>query len=111
MTSRAYRENYNLIKWTPIAVKASREPKRQSRAFYIIPDISPYRSVITGEVIGGRVRHRDHLREHGVIEVGNEKPKRRKPETVSDVRQDARIALEMVRSGYKPRPPDTYRDE
>lgn len=41
----------------------------------IMPDISPYKSVITGEVIGSRSTHRDHLRQHNCIEVGNEKPK------------------------------------
>jgi len=41
----------------------------------VIGDIEPYASVITGEQIGGRRQHRDHLRDHGCIEVGNEQPK------------------------------------
>ena len=40
----------------------------------VMPDIAPYRSVITGEMIGGRAQHREHLRRHGCEEVGNEKP-------------------------------------
>lgn len=39
----------------------------------LIRDIQPYRSVVTREVIGGRKQHRDHLRAHNCIEVGNEK--------------------------------------
>jgi hypothetical protein len=36
-------------------------------------DISPYRSVKTGEMITGRAQHREHLQRHGMIEVGNER--------------------------------------
>jgi hypothetical protein len=45
---------------------------------YVIPDIQPYKSVITGEVIGSRSQHRSHLKQHGCIEVGNEKWPERK---------------------------------
>ena len=38
----------------------------------IIPDIKPYRSMITGEMITSRSKHREHLKQHGCIEVGNE---------------------------------------
>lgn len=38
-----------------------------------IPDIAPYKSMIDGSMITSRSVHRDHLREHGCIEVGNEK--------------------------------------
>lgn len=47
-----------------------------------MPDIQPYPSVITGEIIGSRSRHREHLKAHGCVEVGNEKlppPKKPKP--------------------------------
>ena len=39
----------------------------------VIPDIAPYKSMIDGSMITSRSVHRDHLREHGCIEVGNEK--------------------------------------
>lgn len=47
-------------------------------AYYVMPDIQPYKSVITGEIIGSRSKHRAHLKQHNCIEVGNEKmtPKR-----------------------------------
>lgn len=42
---------------------------------YVLSDISPYNSIVTGEEIGGRRQHREHLREHNCEEVGSETPK------------------------------------
>lgn len=39
---------------------------------FVYGDIAEYRSMATGELIGGRRQHREHLREHGLIELGNE---------------------------------------
>lgn len=39
----------------------------------VMNDIEPYRSMVTGEIINSRSRHREHLKDHGCIEVGNEK--------------------------------------
>lgn len=36
-------------------------------------DIEPYISQIDGSIIHSRSRHKEHLRDHGCIEVGNEK--------------------------------------
>lgn len=41
--------------------------------FFVLPDIQPYQSMVTGEVIGGRRQHREHLKQHKLLEVGNEK--------------------------------------
>ena len=38
----------------------------------IMPDISPYRSMIDGSIIKSRSDHRAHLKQHGCIEIGNE---------------------------------------
>lgn len=38
----------------------------------VVRDIEPYRSMIDGSVIDGRKRHRDHLRAHRCVEVGND---------------------------------------
>lgn len=54
----------------------------------ITTDIQPYRSMITGERIAGRSQHRDHLRRHGCVEVGNEMPKARKPTTSKTSRRE-----------------------
>lgn len=45
------------------------EPKSD---YHIMPDIKPYRSMIDGREISSRSTHREHLRAHGCIEVGNE---------------------------------------
>ena len=38
----------------------------------VVRDIEPYKSMVTGEMISGRKQHRDHLRAHNCIEIGNE---------------------------------------
>lgn len=45
----------------------------------VMPDIEPYKSMVTGEYIGSRSTHRKHLVQHKVVEVGNEKLPERKP--------------------------------
>lgn len=62
--------------------------RSRSAAPYVIPDISPYRSTITGETIGSRSIHRAHLKQHGCIEVGNEKWPERKPVPMPDLKPD-----------------------
>lgn len=54
----------------------------------ITTDIAPYRSMITGERIAGRKQHRDHLRAHGCIEVGNETPKPRAAPKAKSTRKE-----------------------
>lgn len=43
-----------------------------SKSAYIAPDIKPYRSQITGEMITSRSHHREHLKQHNCFEIGNE---------------------------------------
>ena len=45
------------------------EPRAQ---YHIQDDIQPYRSMVDGSMITSRSHHREHLREHGCIEVGND---------------------------------------
>lgn len=47
--------------------------QRRVTAAMVATDIQPYRSQITGEIIASRSQHRSHLKQHGMIEVGNEK--------------------------------------
>lgn len=47
-------------------------PLQENTGPFIMGDIQPYKSMINGEVVGSRSRHRALLREHGCIEVGNE---------------------------------------
>ena len=41
-------------------------------ATLIIEDIKPYKSQITGEMINSRSQHREHLRAHGCVEIGDQ---------------------------------------
>ena len=45
----------------------------------VMPDIQPYKSMIDGSMITSRSVHRDHLRQHNCIEVGNEKMETKLP--------------------------------
>lgn len=38
----------------------------------VAADIQPYKSMVTGEMITSRSQHRSHLKQHGLVEVGNE---------------------------------------
>lgn len=44
----------------------------QPAAPYVVGDIQPYKSMQTGEMITSRSHHRAHLKQHGLIEIGNE---------------------------------------
>ena len=44
----------------------------QPTGHMVMPDIAPYRSMIDGSMITSRREHREHLRRHGCVEVGNE---------------------------------------
>lgn len=68
----------------------------RTQAPYVIPDIQPYRSMITGEVVGSRSTHRAHLKQHGCIEVGNEKWPERKPVPMPDLLPDLVPAVRDV---------------
>lgn len=48
------------------------EMKRVISAPYVAADMTPYQSMITGEMINSRSQHRTHLRDHNCIEIGNE---------------------------------------
>lgn len=38
----------------------------------VIPDIQPYKSMATGEMITSRSQHRNHLKERGLVEIGDQ---------------------------------------
>lgn len=63
---------------------------------YVMGDIPAYRSMQTGEYVDGRAKHRDHLKRHGLIEVGNEKPKPRAPVKLGGVKEDIARAVNKV---------------
>lgn len=44
----------------------------QKTGYMVMPDIEPYTSMITGETITSRSKHRQHLKDHSCIEIGND---------------------------------------
>lgn len=84
MTRKRWRQCPETFKLIPIDDSTNKAPSGP----FVLPDTKPYQSMVTGEVIGGRRQHREHLRQHGLIEIGNEKPVRRQvPDTTEQVRQ------------------------
>lgn len=71
------------------------------RGISVIRDIDPYNSPIDRTLIRSRSEHRDHMKRHGVVELGTEKihaPIRaQRPRAGHDIKK----AIEMVRSGYR----------
>jgi hypothetical protein len=59
----------------------------------VMPDIAPYKSMIDGSMITSRSVHRDHLRQHGCIEVGNEKMETKLPPPIDTRREVMRQQL------------------
>lgn len=39
---------------------------------HVMKDIAPYKSMVDGSIITSRSHHREHLRQHGCVEVGND---------------------------------------
>ena len=69
---------------------------------YIIPDIQPYQSMQTGEMITSRSHHRAHLKQHGLIEIGNEIKTAMTKQQPRDDRESRKRAIAEVLSskGY-----------
>ncbi len=44
----------------------------EQKTAMVMGDIQPYQSMVTGEIINSRSAHREHLKAHRLVEVGNE---------------------------------------
>lgn len=63
--------------------------QRKITAAYVVADIQPYKSMVTGEMITSRSVHKQHLKDHKLVEIGNEKPVSRAPvEPQKDIKKD-----------------------
>lgn len=62
------------------AYEVSPEVDTTPLAPMVMPDIKPYRSMCDGSMITSRSHHREHLKAHGVIEIGNETKHMRRKE-------------------------------
>ena len=56
----------------------------------VIADNTCYKSMKTGQMITSRTQHKNHLKEHGLIEVGNEKMPEKKVERSTKEKQALR---------------------
>ena len=64
-------------------------------------DIDPYESMITGEMITSRSHHRDHLRQHKMVEVGNEREKPPPPPTTADKNAESADVINDIKSAAR----------
>lgn len=89
--------------WTPTvgreeAEKSWEEKEKQTRriAPMVASDISGYISQVDGSWIESRSKHRDHLKRHGMVELGNDVPQKHKTVEVSNTEQRKRHIAEQV---------------
>jgi len=76
------RRRYVQIDGELVQVSHDYTPEPRSE-YHIMGDIQSYRSMIDGTVITSRSRHREHLRAHNCIEVGNDSSLRKPPKPLT----------------------------
>lgn len=70
---------------------------KQPQSHMVMPDIQGYQSQATGEWISSRSQHRAHLKQHRLIEIGNEKI----PEAPKPKYDSAEVKRELARHFYR----------
>jgi hypothetical protein len=90
-------EEFFLEWWTPTigeeAAKASWLDKvamKTREAPTVVSDIEGYVSQVDGSWIKSKSMHRDHLKQHRMIELGNDVPKQHKPLEINRKSNEAR---------------------
>jgi hypothetical protein len=90
-------EEFFLEWWTPTigeeAAKASWQDKvamKSRESPMVMSDIEGYISQVDGTWIKSRSHHRSHLKQHRMIELGNDVPTQHKPAEISKKSQEAR---------------------
>lgn len=82
----------------------SKERQANDAGFFIMGDIQPYRSMIDGSLITSRSRHREHLKEHGCIEIGNDSSlhnaRPHQYQSPPGLKEAISEAIERVKHGY-----------
>lgn len=93
MDDREYYLSYwNIPFDSPEAIKAWAEKQAMTpkEAPMVISDIQGYVSQVDGSWIKSKSDHRSHLKQHGMIELGNDVPMQHKQAEISKKSQDAR---------------------
>ena len=87
-----YLEFWGFTPDTPEAEQAWKEKQEMTarEAPMVISDIEGYVSQVDGSWIDSRSKHRNHLKQHRMIELGNDVPTQHKPVEVSRKSQEAR---------------------
>ena len=75
-----------------------RQTLETKRSFQVMPDIDPYVSMIDGRVINSRSRHREHLRDHGCEEIGNDSSLKKQPQPIAS---PPGLKQAIIEAGYK----------
>ena len=90
-------EEYFMEIWTPTlgleeAKKSWLEKQNQPKQLthMVMSDIEGYVSQVDGSWIKSRNHHRNHLKQHGMIELGNDVPKQHKECDINHKSKDAR---------------------
>lgn len=69
-------------------------------ATFVSGDISPYQSQVDGSMITSKTQHREHLKQHGLVEIGNEVKAhmtREKPKVDKEaIRRDISQAIDQL---------------
>lgn len=86
-----------------LSAQEAMKSRSEHPAPMVMGDIQPYRNTIDGKPVGGRAQHREFLKRHNVIEVGNER-KAAMGTTVAvnkdDIARDIKETMEQLRAGY-----------
>ena len=77
---------------SPEAEQAWKEKQEMTRreAPMVMSDIQPYISQVDGSVIESRSKHKAHLKQHRMIELGNDVPTQHKPPELNRQSMEAR---------------------
>jgi hypothetical protein len=87
-----YLEFWGFTLGSPEAEEAWKQKQEMTRreAPMVISDIEGYISQVDGSWIKSRSHHKAHLKEHRMIELGNDVPMQHKPAEISKKSQEAR---------------------
>ena len=87
-----YLEFWGYALGSPEAEQAWKEKQEMTRrdAPMVMSDIQPYISQVDGSVIESRSKHKAHLKQHRMIELGNDVPKQHKPAELNRKSQEER---------------------
>ncbi len=70
MTTKAYRENFKLIKWARTAKVTVMPDEEKGKAAYYVPDIKEFVSPMSGRVLSSRKQVQHEERGYGVRQCG-----------------------------------------